>query len=266
MTPDAFDGLRAQTMTATLHDRVALITGAGTGVGRGTALALADRGAAVAVLGRTIDQCKQTVRDIEKRGGTAMALGCDVTKPYDIDRATETVADAWGRIDILVHAAQSFNYGPIRKLSTEDLDQSWRTGPLAAFLLMQSALPALRSSRGLIVNIASGVGITAPPAMAAYAMAKEAMRALTRVAAVEWGPYGIRAVALCPFAVTPGLDNFENVFGISSKRDLIPQIPLRRLGDPEQDVGRVVAFLASEDASYITGTTLMVDGGYSYLR
>lgn len=253
-------------MPTTLEGRAALITGGGSGVGRGTALALADRGAAVAVLGRTIEQCEQTVRDIEKRGGTAMALGGDVTEPDDIDHATAAITEAWGRIDILVHSAQSFNYGPIRKLNTEDLDESWRTGPLAAFLLMKAALPALRSSKGLIVNIASGVGITAPAAMAAYAMAKEAIRALTRVAAVEWGPYGIRAVALCPFAATPGLDNFENKFGLSSERDLIPQIPLRRLGDPEQDVGRVVAFLASEDANYITGTTLMVDGGYSYLR
>lgn len=253
-------------MEATLEGRAALITGGGSGVGRGTGLALADRGAAVAVLGRTIELCEQTVRDIEKRGGTAIAVGCDVTEPDDIERAVAAVTDAWGRIDIVVNSAQSFNYGPIRKLSAEDLDESWRTGPLAAFLLMQSALPALRSSKGLIVNIASGAGITAPPAMAAYAMAKEAMRALTRVAAVEWGPYGIRAVALCPFAETPGLDNFENEFGLSSDRDLIPQIPLRRLGDPELDVGRVVAFLASEDAGYITGTTLMVDGGYSYLR
>ncbi|WP_375482337.1 SDR family NAD(P)-dependent oxidoreductase [uncultured Mycobacterium sp.] len=253
-------------MTASLHGRAALITGGGSGVGRGTALALADRGAAVAILGRTMEQCEQTVHDIENRGGTAIALGCDVTKADDIDRAVAAVSGSWGRIDIVVHSAQSFNYGPIRKLSAEDLDESWRTGPLAAFLLMRSALPALRSSRGLIVNIASGVGVTAPPAMAAYAMAKEALRTLTRVAAVEWGPYGIRAVALCPFAATPGLDNFDTTFGLSSERDLVPQIPLRRLGDPEHDVGRVVAFLASEDASYITGTTLMVDGGYSYLR
>lgn len=253
-------------MEAALDGRVALITGGGTGVGRGTGLALADRGAAVAVLGRTIERCEQTVRDIEERGGTAIAIRCDVTKPEDIEHAVAAVTDALGGIDILVHSAQSFNYGAIRKLTSEDLDESWRSGPVAAFVLMRSALPALRSAKGLIVNIASGVGITAPPGMAAYAMAKEALRALTRVAAVEWGPYGIRAVALCPFAVTPGLGNFENEFGLSSESDLIPQIPLRRLGDPERDVGRVVAFLASEDGSYITGTTLMVDGGYSYLR
>jgi NAD(P)-dependent dehydrogenase (short-subunit alcohol dehydrogenase family) len=253
-------------MEATLTGRAALITGGGTGVGRGTALALADRGAAVAVLGRTLDRCEQTVHDVENRGGTAIAIECDVTKPEDIEHAVAHVADTLGGIDVLVHSAQSFNYGPIRKLSTADVDESFRSGPVAALELMQAALPALRSSKGLIVNIASGVGITAPPGMAAYAMAKEALRALTRVAAVEWGPYGIRAVALCPFAATPGLDNFENEFGLSSEADLIPHIPLRRLGDPEQDIGRVVAFLASDEASYITGTTLMVDGGYSYLR
>jgi NAD(P)-dependent dehydrogenase (short-subunit alcohol dehydrogenase family) len=253
-------------MEATLTGRAALITGGGTGVGRGTALALADRGAAVAVLGRTLDRCEQTVHDVEKRGGTAIAIECDVTKPEDIARAVATVVDTLGGIDVLVHSAQSFNYGPIRNLQTADVDESFRSGPTAALELMQAALPALRSSKGLIVNIASGVGITAPAGMAAYAMAKEALRALTRVAAVEWGQYGIRAVALCPFAATPGLGNFENEFGLSSEADLIPHIPLRRLGDPEQDIGRVVAFLASDEASYITGTTLMVDGGYSYLR
>jgi NAD(P)-dependent dehydrogenase (short-subunit alcohol dehydrogenase family) len=253
-------------MDTTLEGRTALITGGGSGIGRGTGLALADRGAAVAVLGRSLTQCEQTADEIEQRSGAAIAVRCDVRKHDDIERGVAAVTDTWGRLDIVVHAAQSFNYGAIRKLCAADLNESWRTGPMAAFLLMQAALPALRSSKGLIVNVASGVGITAPPAMAAYAMAKEAMRALTRVAAVEWGPYGIRAVVLCPFAATPGLDNFEDELGLSRDSDLIPHIPLRRLGDPEKDVGRVVAFLASDDASYITGTTLMVDGGYTYLR
>jgi len=168
--------------------------------------------------------------------------------------------------DVLVHSAQSFNYGPIRRLTPQEFDESWRTGPLAAVQLMQAAFPALRETQGLIVNVASGAGITAPPAMAAYAMAKEAMRTLTRVAAVEWGRYGIRALALCPFAQTDGMDDFEQSMGVSRDKDLVPAIPLGRLGDPETDIGRVVAFLASDDARYLTGSTLMVDGGYTYLR
>jgi NAD(P)-dependent dehydrogenase (short-subunit alcohol dehydrogenase family) len=252
-------------MPTTLEGRTALITGGGTGVGRGIAVALAENGATVAVSGRTLQGCEDTAAEIHRRGGKSLAFRCDVADPENVDRTVADVVETFGRLDVLVHSAQSFNYGSLRKLRAEDLDESWRTGPMAAFRLMHAALPALRESKGLIVNVASGVGITAPPAMAAYAMAKEAMRALTRVAAVEWGRYGIRAIALCPFAQTPGLAYFEREVGVS-QNDLIPQIPLRRLGDPETDVGRVVAFLASDDAGYITGTTLMVDGGYSYLR
>ncbi|MGV0793508.1 SDR family NAD(P)-dependent oxidoreductase [Mycolicibacterium sp. XJ1819] len=253
-------------MGTSLAGKVALITGGSSGVGRGIALAMADKGATIAVASRTLKRCEDTVAEIEERGAMALAVACDVNEPDDVVRAVESSVAAWGRLDVLVHSAQSFNYGPIRKLAPEDLDESWRTGPMAAFRLMQAAFPALRQSRGLIVNVASGVGISAPPGMAAYAMAKEAMRTLTRVAASEWGRYGIRALALCPFTETPGLNTFEDQFGLSRSEDLLPDVPLGRIGDPETDVGRVVAFLASDDASYLTGTTMMVDGGYTYLR
>lgn len=249
-----------------LEGRVALITGGSSGVGRGIALAMADKGATITVVSRSLQRCEDTVAEIEERGAKAMAIACDVNDPNDVDRVVESCVSAWGRLDVLVHSAQSFNYGPVRRLRPEDLDESWRTGPMAAFRLMQAAFAALRQSRGLIVNVASGVGISAAPGMAAYAMAKEALRTLTRVAAVEWGRYGIRAIALCPFTETPGLSTFEETFGLSRGDDLLPDVPLGRIGDPETDVGRVVAFLASDDASYLTGTTMMVDGGYTYLR
>lgn len=249
-----------------LYGRTALITGGNSGVGRGIALAMADKGAAIAVAGRNFERCQRTVAEIEGRGAEAIAIHCDVNNPDDITRTVDIATTAFGRLDVLVHSAQSFNYGPIRKLAPEDFNESWRTGPMAAALLMQAAFPALRESKGLIVNVASGVGISAPPAMAAYAMAKEAMRALTRVAAVEWGRYGIRALVLCPFTQTEGLSTFESTMGLSRDTDLLPDVPLGRIGDPETDVGRVVAFLACDDANYLTGTTMMVDGGYTYLR
>jgi NAD(P)-dependent dehydrogenase (short-subunit alcohol dehydrogenase family) len=249
-----------------LHGRVALITGASRGVGRGIALAMADKGAAIAVAGRNLQSCRNTVAELNRRGAEAIAIQCDVASGEDITRAVEATTSRFGRLDVLVHSAQSFNYGPIRRLTPQEFDESWRTGPLAAVQLMQAAFPALRETQGLIVNVASGAGITAPPAMAAYAMAKEAMRTLTRVAAVEWGRHRIRALALCPFAQTDGMDDFEQSMGVSRDKDLVPAIPLGRLGDPETDIGRVVAFLASDDARYLTGSTLMVDGGYTYLR
>jgi NAD(P)-dependent dehydrogenase (short-subunit alcohol dehydrogenase family) len=249
-----------------LQGRTALITGGSSGVGRGIALAMADKGAAIAVAGRRLERLEATVAEIEGRGAKAVAIQCDVNASDDIIRTVDTATTALGHLDVLVHSAQSFNYGPIRKLTAEDFDESWRTGPLAAVRLMQAAYPALRESKGLIVNVASGAGISAPPSMAAYAMAKEAMRALTRVAAVEWGRHGIRALVLCPFTQTDGLSTFEDKMGLSRDTDLLPDVPVGRIGDPETDVGRVVAFLASDDASYLTGSTLMVDGGYTYMR
>ncbi|MGX9787688.1 SDR family NAD(P)-dependent oxidoreductase [Mycobacterium sp. MMS18-G62] len=249
-----------------LHGRTVLITGGSSGVGRGIALAMADKGAAIAVAGRNLQRCERAAAEIEDRGAKAIAIQCDVNDAENIARTVDTAITGLGRLDVLVHSAQSFNYGPIRKLAPQDFDESWRTGPMAAVHLMQAAFPALRESKGLIVNVASGAGISAPPAMAAYAMAKEAMRALTRVAAVEWGRYGIRALALCPFTQTDGLSTFEGEMGLSRDTDLLPDVPVGRIGDPETDVGRVVAFLASDDANYLTGSTLMVDGGYTYLR
>lgn len=246
--------------------RVALVTGGGTGVGRGVALALAGDGVTVAVAGRTAGTLAETVRLVEDRGGRAQSVVGDVTATADTDRMVAEVLAAHGRLDIVVHAAQSLSYGSLRRTTEEQLETAWQSGPMGAFRLMTAALPALRERRGLVVNIASGAGITAPPAMGAYAMVKEAMRTLTRVAAVEWGPSGVRVVTVCPLAASPGLDRFGDELGVDTATDLVAQIPLRRMGDPETDIGGVVVFLASAAGSYITGTTLMVDGGYTYLR
>jgi NAD(P)-dependent dehydrogenase (short-subunit alcohol dehydrogenase family) len=247
-------------------ERRALVTGGGSGIGRGVALALAGAGLAVTVAGRTPGTLAETVELVTGRGGQAVAVECDVTDPGAIDQLVAAAAGPEGRLDVLVNSAQSLSYGSLRRSSDEELDAAWRSGPLAAFRLMRAALPALRSAGGLVVNVASGAGISAPPAMAVYAMVKEAMRTLSRVAAVEWGPLGVRVVALCPLAATGGLSGFEEQLNLDAERDILPQVPLRRLGDPEADVGATVVFLASPGGSYVTGTTIMVDGGYTYLR
>jgi NAD(P)-dependent dehydrogenase (short-subunit alcohol dehydrogenase family) len=249
-----------------LADTTAIVTGAGQGVGRGIALALAAAGAKVAVAGRTLRTCEETAAEIAQRGGQALAVRCDVTSRDDVDAAVEAVHQAWGPISLVVNNAQSMAYGSIRRATEADLEMQWQSGPMGSLRFMQACFDDLRATRGLVVNVASGAGITAPPAMGGYAMAKEALRALTRVAAVEWGPHGIRVNALCPLAHSAGMDNWGEVVPGSPDAGLINDIPLRRLGDPEQDIGGTVVFLASAAGSYLTGTTLMVDGGYSYLR
>lgn len=249
-----------------LAGQIAIVTGAGQGVGRGVALALAGAGARVAVVGRTVATCEQTAQLVTERGGQALALRCDVTERADVEAVVAAVHERWGQVSVVVNNAQSMAYGAIRKATEADLNMQWQSGPMGSLRFMQTCYDDLRATKGLVVNMASGAGITVPPAMGGYAMAKEALRALTRAAAVEWGPRGIRVNALCPLAHSAGMDAWGDDVPGSPDEGLVNDVPLRRLGDAEKDIGATVVFLASDAGSYLTGTTLMVDGGYSYLR
>jgi NAD(P)-dependent dehydrogenase (short-subunit alcohol dehydrogenase family) len=249
-----------------LNDRVAIVTGAGQGVGRGVALALAAEGARVVVLGRTLAKCAAVTAEIEARRGAAMAVQCDVEHLEEIEASVHHTTETWDRVDILVNNAHNKVYKSIRKLSDADMETMWQSGPMATFRFMQACFPYLRDSAGCVVNMGSGSSILPHGAMSGYAMTKEAVRVLTRVAAVEWGRFGIRVNAICPLADTPGMDEFDSAAPGAKSEMVLPLVPLGRLGDPEADIGRAVVYLASPDGSYVTGTTLMVDGGYNYLR
>jgi len=247
-----------------LKDRVAIVTGAGQGVGRGIAMALAAEGARVAVTGRTVSKCESVVKEIEARGGEAIAIRCDVQSRDDVDATVTATVLHWGRIDILVNNAQILFYKTVRNLTEEDLDSMWQSGPVATLRFQQAAFPHLRETKGVIVNMGSGSSILPQPMFGGYAMAKEAIRVLTRVTAVEWGKFGIRVNAVCPLAVTSAWHEFSDATG--AENQVLSQIPLGRMGDSEADIGRGVVYLCGTDGSYITGTTLMVDGGFNYLR
>jgi NAD(P)-dependent dehydrogenase (short-subunit alcohol dehydrogenase family) len=248
-----------------LEDRVAIVTGAGQGVGRGIALALAVEGASVVAVGRTLSKCESVADEIRARGGVATAVRCNVELRSDVDAAVSVAVAAFGRIDILVNNAQSLVYKSVRKIDEDDMNSMWQSGPMGSLRLMQACFDQLRAHTGCVINIGSGSSIMPQPAMSGYAMAKEAIRVLTRVAAVEWGKFGIRVNSICPLAVTPGWEFFLGETP-GSERMILPTIPLGRMGDAEMDIGRAAVYLASDDASYVTGTTLMVDGGFNYLR
>jgi NAD(P)-dependent dehydrogenase (short-subunit alcohol dehydrogenase family) len=247
-----------------LDGQAAIVTGGGQGVGRGVALAIASEGAKVAVLGRTLSKCEAVVAEIGERGAEAIAVACDVEHRDQIEAAVGTVTSRWGRLDLLVNNAHNKVYQSIRKLTDADMGTMWQSGPLATFRFMQACFPYLRESKGCVVNMGSGSGILPHGAMSGYAMTKEAVRSLSRVGAVEWGRFGIRVNAICPLAMTPGLDDFDDA--TSAVDDVTSAIPLGHWGDPESDIGRGVVYLAGPDGKYITGTTLMIDGGYNYLR
>lgn len=250
--------------TQPLSDQVALVTGGGQGVGRGIALALADRGAAVVVCGRREQPLLDVVAEIDGRGGRALGIVGDVGEHDEIERVVARAAEWLDRLDILVNNAQSSVQRPLEETSDEDVALAYRTGPLAAFHAMQAALPHLKRRGGSIVNLGSSAALLGRPGFGSYAMAKEAIRGLSRVAAKEWGRYGIRVNTVCPAASSPAAEEYLAAHP-EYRAELVREIPLGRLGDPQQDIGRAIAALVCDDLAYLTGATLMLEGGRTLL-
>ena len=248
-----------------LDGQIAIVTGAGQGVGRGVALAIAGEGAKVAILGRTVSKCEAVAAEIADRGGEAMAIECDVEHRDQIETSVARVVQEWGRLDLLVNNAHTKVFASIRRLTDADMETMWQSGPMATFRLMQVCFPHLRETKGCVINMGSGSGILPQPAMSGYAMTKEAVRTLSRVGAVEWGRFGIRVNSICPLAESPGAADFDEATG-GAVDEVTKMIPLGHWGDAEADIGRGAVYLAGRDGRYITGTTLMIDGGFNYLR
>ncbi len=249
----------------TLADKVALVTGAGQGVGRGIALALAGEGARVIAAGRTEGKLLETCAEITQRGGTALPVVCDVMIAEDIGRCVQSTVDAFGTVDILVNNAQVVALGRILEFSEEHYQAGMDSGPLATLRFMRACHRYLRDG-GCVVNLGSSAAMRAGAAgLGAYTAAKEAIRALTRAAAVEWGPDGIRVNCILPLAMSPAMDAWTAAYPQEAAA-LLRLVPLGRVGDCEVDIGRAVAFLCGPDARYITGHTLPLDGGEAFLR
>jgi NAD(P)-dependent dehydrogenase (short-subunit alcohol dehydrogenase family) len=251
-----------------LEDKVAIVTGAGSGVGRGIAIALGRAGAHVVASSRTVSKCDGAVKEITAAGGVAIAVECDVRRPEDIERSVARTLEVYGGIDILVNAADDPRVDvPFLELTEEVMDASWRTGVMGTVRFMQASVPhMLERGEGAVVNVASGAGLLAPVGMGAYSAAQEAIRSLTRTAAVELGPQGIRVNVICP--VASGSESLDRWVVRDPERlaAYVANTPLRRVGDPVDDVGEGVVFLCGPQSRYVTGTTLMLDGGRSYLR
>jgi NAD(P)-dependent dehydrogenase (short-subunit alcohol dehydrogenase family) len=248
-----------------LEGRPAIVTGGGQGVGRGIALALAAEGAPVAVIGRTDATLQETCAEIHGRGGRAISVVCDVRELDDITRAVDTVVAELGGVRILVNNAQIIPHGMLLDIEEKTVADGWRSGPLAAFRLMRACHPHLRDG-GVIINVSSGAAsVAGPPGLAVYATVKAALQTFSRAAAVEWAADGIRVNTITPLAYSPAFVEWEanDPEGFAT---VLTNVPLKRMGDPERDIGRVVVFLVGPDAQMITGTILPVDGGALYLR
>lgn len=247
-----------------LLDRNAIVTGAGRGLGRGIALALAKEGARVACIGRTVSSLEETARLVEAHGVAACAVRCDVTSRADVTAAVAQVASAFGAIDILVNNAMDHHHQPLEEITEAELDRAVRSSLYGSVFFMQACFPYLRRRGGAVVNFASAGGTEGWPGQAAYAAAKEAVRGLTKSAAAEWGPLGITVNAVAPMGLSDAFAAWYEGLDDAEKTAQLERVPLRRFGDGERDIGAAVAFLAGPDAAFITGRTIFVDGGRSF--
>jgi NAD(P)-dependent dehydrogenase (short-subunit alcohol dehydrogenase family) len=248
-----------------LDGKIAIVTGAGQGVGKGIALALADEGSSVVVAGRTQSKLLTTCEEIEQRGSKAIPVVCDVTRSDQIDACVETTIETFGTVDILVNNAQIVSLGRLLEVTDETLQAGWDSGPLASFRFMRACHPHLKGG-GNVVNLGTSASLRWDSSgYGAYAAVKEALRSLARTAASEWGPDGIRVNTILPLAMSPGMEGWMKAVPDEAEA-FLRQVPLGRVGDCEQDIGRAVAFLVGPNAGYITGCTLMLDGGQALLR
>jgi NAD(P)-dependent dehydrogenase (short-subunit alcohol dehydrogenase family) len=246
-----------------LEDRVALITGAGAGIGRGIARRYAAEGAAIVVAERDAATGKQCVADLARDfGAQAELIATDVGVKEQVLAAVELAAARFGRLDVLVNNAWGGGQiGRLEKKPDALMEHGFRVGLMSAFWAMQAAFPHMKAQGwGRIVNLCSLNGVNAHMGTAEYNFAKEGLRALSRTAAREWAQYGICANVICPAAATTAYEAFFRA-NPETAQAMAAANPMGRMGDPERDIAGVALFLASEDCRYLTGNTLFVDGG-----
>jgi NAD(P)-dependent dehydrogenase (short-subunit alcohol dehydrogenase family) len=246
-----------------LQDRVAIVTGAGDGIGRALARVFSSEGARVLVAELNPERGVRAAEQIAAEFGTdAVAVITDVADEGDVRAMVATAVERWGRVDILVNNAWGGGrLSRVEHKTTEQMDHGIQVGLLGPLWAMQASLPSMRAQgRGNIINMCSLNGVNAHIGTLEYNCAKEALRTLTRTAAREWAPYGIVANAICPAAKTAAS---RAVFAANPELETMADAanPMGRLGDPETDIAPVAVFLASDDARYLTGNTLFVDGG-----
>jgi NAD(P)-dependent dehydrogenase (short-subunit alcohol dehydrogenase family) len=250
-----------------LEGKACIVTGAAQGIGRGIAQALTARGAAVLLVDHNADTLAATAKALEAEGRRAAPLVADVRAAEEAGRIVEAAVERFGRLDVLVNNAIATRAaGPFTEHTDEDYDLVFETGPRATFRLMKAAFPHLvAAGGGSVVNLGSSAGTEGQAGWATYAAAKEAIRGFTKVAATEWGAANVRVNVICPFANSEGAQLWEQ-FDPDGFNAALAKVPLRRIGDTRTDIGALVAFLAGDEATYITGQTIMIDGGWGMHR
>jgi NAD(P)-dependent dehydrogenase (short-subunit alcohol dehydrogenase family) len=245
-----------------VKDKVVIITGGGRGIGYGISTAFAKEGAKLVLTGRTEETLIKAKQTLENEfGAEVLTVTADGADEQAIKNVIAKTVEKFGKIDVVINNAQASKSGLMLVEHTkEDFDLAINTGLYATFFYMREAYPYLKESKGSVINFASGAGLSGRVAQSSYAAAKEGIRGLSRVAATEWAPDGINVNVVCPLAMTEGLVKFKEEYPEAYEKT-IKGVPMGRFADAEKDVGRLCVFLASDDASYLTGETITMQGG-----
>lgn len=244
------------------QNKIVLITGGGKGIGRGIAEAFAEEGADLVITGRQESALVQAKQELESTYGIhVLDIRADGGNEEDVKQVIAKTIETYGRLDVLINNAMASKSGTMLVDHTkEDFDLAINTGIYAVFFYMREAYPYLKASRGAVINFASGAGLAGRIGQSSYAAAKEGIRGLSRVAATEWGPDGINVNVVCPLVETPQMLKWKEEHPDHYAKT-IQGIPLQRFGDAKKDVGRTCVFLASDDAGFISGETIVLQGG-----
>ena len=245
-----------------LNEKVAIVTGAGQGIGKGIALCLAKRGVKIVATGRRLEPIEQTIAEIKELGGDGFAMSCDSADRAKVEEVVKATVDTYGIVDVVVNNAQAIvPSAPVEETTYENMLKAWESGVIGSLNYMQAAFPYMKEQHeGRIINFASATGMFGIAGQLAYGSNKEALRGLTKIAAKEWGQYGICVNIVLPGAESPAAKAWAEEYAKQVNLN-----PMKRFGDPEKDIAPVIAFLAGPDSCYYSGQSVIVDGANSIM-
>ena len=249
-----------------LNEKVAIVTGAGQGIGKGIALVLAERGVKVVCVGRRLDPIEATAKEIRDAGGEAFAMNGDTADRARVHEIVLETVKRYGTVDVIVNNAQGLaGSAPVEDVSYDMMLTCWNTGCIGSLNFMQECFPYFKEQHeGRVINFGSATGMFGYAGNLAYASNKEAIRGLTKVAAKEWGQYGITVNVVIPGAESPAAVEWAKKFP-EKYAEIMKEQPMRRLGNAKNDIAPAIAFLAGPDSCYYSGNSMVLDGAYSIM-